>query len=152
MNENINVIRINKACPEEYLDKIALLEQQNFSAPWTKDMLRRAFASRDKIFIAALYRGELTGYIGAQLIVDELDIFNVAVDDTFRRRGIGELLVRALKSAAAELNAYRITLEVRAGNTPAISLYEKQDFVQVGRRKNYYQNPREDAILMDCII
>ena len=150
MSENINVIRINKACPEEYLDKIALLEQQNFSAPWTKDMLRRAFADREKVFFAAVCDGELAGYIGAQLIVDELDIFNVCVDEAFRRRGIGELLVRALKNAAAGLDAYRITLEVRAGNTPAISLYEKLGFVQVGRRKNYYQNPREDAILMDC--
>ena len=152
MNENINVIRINKACPEEYLDKIALLEQQNFSAPWTKDMLRRAFADREKVFFAAVCDGELAGYIGAQLIVDELDIFNVCVDEAFRRRGIGELLVRALKNAAAGFDEYRITLEVRAGNTPAISLYEKQGFVQVGRRKNYYQNPREDAILMDCCL
>lgn len=150
MSENISVIRINKACPEEYPDKIALLEQQNFSAPWTKEMLLRAFADRDKVFFAAVCDGELAGYIGAQLIVDELDIFNVCVDEAFRRRGIGELLVQTLKDAAPNFGALRLTLEVRAGNAPAIALYEKQGFILGGRRKNYYSKPREDAILMDC--
>jgi len=67
MAENISVIRITKASPREYTDKIALLEQQNFSAPWTKDMLLRAFADREKVFFAAICDGELAGYIGAQL-------------------------------------------------------------------------------------
>ncbi len=152
MSENMTILRLGEACPEEYLDKIALLEQRNFSAPWTKDMLRHAFAARDKVFFAAVCHGGLAGYIGAQLIVDELDIFNVAVDEAYRRRGIGQLLVQALKNAATELGAARLTLEVRSSNAPAIALYEKQGFVQVGHRKNYYQNPREDAVLMDCDI
>ena len=152
MSENITILRLGEACPEKCLDKIALLEEQNFSTPWTKDMLRRAFAARDKIFYAAVCHGELAGYIGAQLIVDELDIFNVAVDEVYRRRGIGQLLVQALKNAAPEYGAVRLTLEVRAGNAAAIALYEKQGFVQAGLRKNYYQSPREDAILMDFAV
>lgn len=152
MSENISIVRLNKASPEEYTDKIALLEQRNFSAPWTKDMLLRAFTARDKIFFAAVCEASLVGYIGAQLIVDELDIFNVAVDEAFRRRGIGRLLVQALKNAAPNFGALRLTLEVRASNAPAIALYEKLGFYEGGRRKNYYSNPREDAVLMDCIL
>ena len=152
MTENISIIRITKASPREYTDKIALLEQQNFSAPWTKDMLLRAFADREKVFFAAICDGELAGYIGAQLIVDELDIFNVCVDEAFRRRGIGALLVQTLKIAAPNFGALRLCLEVRASNAPAIALYEKQGFIEGGRRKNYYSAPREDAILMDCCL
>ena len=149
---SIEILRLDASCPEERIEKIALLEEKNFSAPWTGDMLRRALARQDHLFFAAVCGGELAGYIGAQMIIDELEIFNVCVDEAYRRCGLGRELVRRLSKAAVEAGAVRIMLEVRAGNHPAIALYEAEGFVQVGRRKNYYQAPREDALLMDCIL
>lgn len=154
--EDIRVERLDAGAPGYITAAIAQLEKENFSAPWTEEMLRRALGREDHIFFAALDGESVLGYIGAQLIVDELDIFNVAVDAAFRRRHIGERLVERLCLAAwdmkREMPMERITLEVRAGNAPAIALYEKQGFVQVGRRKNYYEKPREDAVLMDKVI
>ena len=112
-------------------------------------MLERAAGDEGKLFYAAVKGGEVLGYIGGQLIVDELEIFNVAVDSAYRGRHIGERLVEKLCAEAAERGAERVCLEVRASNAPAIGLYLKQGFEEVGRRKNYYQKPREDAILMD---
>jgi ribosomal-protein-alanine N-acetyltransferase len=73
---------------------------------------------------------------------------NVAVHPDFRRRGIAEALVNRLVEELKAIDSHSLTLEVRASNVPAISLYEKLGFSEVGRRKNYYRNPREDALIM----
>lgn len=147
--EEISLERVERDSDDSIFETIARLEEENFSAPWTKAMLERAAGEESKLFFAALCGGEVLGYIGGQLIVDELEIFNVAVDSAYRGRHIGERLVEKLCAEAAERGAERICLEVRASNAPAIGLYLKQGFEEVGRRKNYYQKPREDAILMD---
>ena len=147
--EGIEIIPLGEDCPEHISAAIAALEEKEFSAPWTEDMLRRAFADENKLFFAAM-DGELcAGYIGSQLIFEELEIFNVATDEAYRGRGIAKALAGKLIDEAKEKGAQRITLEVRESNAPAIGLYEKLGFAEVGRRKNYYQKPREDAILMD---
>ena len=152
MNPDMKILRLDSSCPEDRLQCIERWERENFSAPWTGDMLRRALSREDHIFLLLLRDGSPAGYIGAQLVIDEAEIFNVAVDSAFRRQHIGERLVRALCDAAKAAGAVRVMLEVRAGNAPAIALYEKLGFAAVGRRKNYYEKPREDAILMDCDI
>jgi len=73
---------------------------------------------------------------------------NLAVQPEYRRQGIGEKLVSALIAALAQQNVHSLTLEVRVSNAPATSLYEKLGFVQVGRRPNYYKNPKEDALIL----
>ncbi len=141
---------------EKYIPAIAAIEEKYFSLPWTEKQLR-SYMQRENCYFFGAFRGEeLVGYIGATLVVDEMEIFNVAVDESCRRCHIGDMLVESVQSLAFELKGSsgleRITLEVRAGNAPAIALYEKHGFVEVGRRRNYYEKPREDAVLMDFIV
>jgi len=86
--------------------------------------------------------------VGSQSVVGEGDMMNLAVTPAFRRQGIAEKLVLALCSALLEKNVRSLTLEVRASNQPAKALYEKLGFSQVGKRPNYYRNPREDALIL----
>jgi len=150
--DDIEIIPLGADASEEIIGRIALLEEAEFSAPWTEPMLRRALGEENKYFYAAMAGEFLAGYIGSQLLFGELEIFNVLVEESFRSRGIGRKLVERLISDARALGAQRITLEVRASNASAIALYEKQGFAEVGRRKNYYQKPREDAVLMDLYL
>lgn len=91
--------------------------------------------------------GTVLGYAGLQAVLDEGYINNVAVAPAYRRRGVAGALIAALvRFGEAKLSF--LTLEVRASNAPAIALYEKYGFTQAGRRKNYYDDPREDALLL----
>ena len=90
----------------------------------------------------------MVGYVGSQSVLGESDMMNVAVDPAFRRQGIGEKLVSSLVDALAEKGNRSLSLEVRASNEPAIALYYKLGFEQVGRRPKYYRNPREDALIL----
>ena len=90
----------------------------------------------------------VAGYVGSQTVMDETDMMNVAVHPDHRRKGIAEELVLSLVEALKEKGSHCLTLEVRASNTPAITLYEKMEFIQVGLRKNYYRNPKEDALIL----
>ena len=92
--------------------------------------------------------GTLAGYVGSQSVMGESDMMNVAVDPAFRRQGIAENLIQRLITELAKKGNHSLSLEVRAGNTPAIALYEKLDFQQVGRRPNSYRNPKEDALIL----
>lgn len=132
----------------ELVPGIAELERLCFSRPWSEDALRSELFNDAACFIAAVTEtGEVAGYAGLHCILDEGYIDNVAVRPEFRRQGVaGELLGAFLRYGRANL-AF-LTLEVRASNEAAISLYHKYGFRQVGRRKNYYDAPREDAILM----
>ncbi len=150
--DSVSIEALRPDSPEEYVEDILRIEESCFPDPWSRDMLRSYLGKDSAHFFAAVKDGGLLGYIGSQLIIDELEIFNVAVDESCRRQHLGQRLVEALVSEARSLGAERITLEVRAGNAPAIALYEKLGFVEVGRRKNYYRSPREDALLMDLVI
>ena len=100
------------------------------------------------LWLVAEEEGCVAGYIGSQTCGDESDVMNVAVHPDFRRRGIAETLVIGLVDQLKAIGSRCLTLEVRASNAPAIALYEKMGFAEVGRRKNYYRNPREDALIM----
>lgn len=133
----------------EDLPQIIALEALCFSAAWTEEMLR-AQLTDGHVFLAAVENGEVLGYAGLQYVLDEGYISNVATAPSRRREGIGGMLLSALKERAAALGLAFLTLEVREGNLPARRLYEKHGFSDVGRRKGYYECPREDAILMTC--
>jgi ribosomal-protein-alanine N-acetyltransferase len=134
---------------ETELDQIEQIEQQCFSSPWTVEQLKSQFHDKHHEFIAAVDDlGTVLGYVGMMYVLDEGYISNVAVAPAFRRKGIADKLIEELMNMCKSLSLTFVTLEVRAGNEPAKALYAKHDFVPVGTRKNYYDFPKEDAILM----
>ena len=133
---------------EELLPQVQRIEQQCFSLPWTEAMLRMQLQPDSHVFLTAETEGVVVGYIGMLYVLDEGYISNVAVRPDFRRRGVAEALLRALEARSRALRLSFLTLEVRAGNAAAVALYEKRGYRVVGRRKNYYEKPTEDAILM----
>ena len=134
---------------EDMLGQIEEIEKLCFSLPWTLEQLGSQLKDPQHEFIVALDpEGRVLGYVGMMYVLDEGYISNVAVAPAARRQGIGRALISELMERAAALKLAFVTLEVRCGNAAAIALYEKQGFVPVGRRKNYYDFPREDAILM----
>ena len=134
---------------EAQLDQIQAIERQCFSCPWTLDQLRSQLSDDRHVFLAAVAEnGAVVGYVGMMFVLDEGYISNVAVAPAYRRQGVADALTSALVMRAEELGLAFVTLEVRAGNEPAKALYAKHGFVPVGRRKNYYDLPKEDAILM----
>ena len=134
---------------EAQLEQIEAIEQQCFSCPWTLDQLRSQLSDDRHVFLAAVEEsGAVLGYVGMMFVLDEGYVSNVAVAPVYRRQGVADALISALMTRAEELKMAFVTLEVRAGNEPAKALYAKHGFVPVGRRKNYYDLPKEDAILM----
>lgn len=132
---------------EEMLDTIEEMEKECFSVPWTREMLLYQMRGNN-VFLAAVQDGEVMGYIGMMFVLDEGYISNVAVTGKYRRQGVAKALISALEEKCREMRLSFMTLEVRESNTPAISLYAGLGFEEVGVRKNYYDKPRENAILM----
>ena len=141
------MIKIEKM-DESHVAPIAQLETLCFSDPWSENSIASELTSRLSYWLVAVEDGQVLGYIGSQSVLGESDMMNVAVHPDHRRRGIAEMLVTALSHDLKERDNVCLTLEVRASNAPAIALYEKLGFVQVGLRKNYYRNPREDALIL----
>ena len=104
------------------------------------------------VFLIAEENGKLLGYVGMMHVLDEGYISNVAVAPEARRRGVAGALIRELLRRAEEKELSFVTLEVRESNAAAIALYERFGFRSVGRRKQYYEAPREDALLMTCFL
>ena len=133
---------------EELLPQIQTIEQHSFSVPWTETMLRLQLDPASHVFLTAEAEGRVVGYVGLMYVLDEGYISNVAVHPDWRRRGAADALLTALEQRANALRLSFLTLEVRESNAPAIALYQKHGFRAVGRRKDYYEKPKEDAILM----
>ena len=148
MEENRMHVRI-VPMNADHLDEIAELERICFSTPWSRNMLAEELDNACSAFLVAEDdAGKVVGYAGLQVILDEGYITNVAVRPECRRNGIaGKLLQVFLDFGQANHLAF-LTLEVRASNYDAIALYGSRGFRSVGRRKNYYEHPREDAIIM----
>ncbi len=133
---------------EVHVPQMAEIEKICFSLPWSEDMIKSELNNPSCLYLAAVDGDVLAGYIGVQTVLDEGYINNVAVRPEYRRRGIAAALISLLNEQAKAIGLAFMTLEVRESNAPAIALYEKLGFTTVGRRKNYYEKPREDAILM----
>ena len=143
MNYNIEVIR-----SEADAEQLAEIEQECFAHPLEEKQIRSLLTDGRTVFLAAREGERLTGSVWVQTVLDEGYIGNVAVRPAFRRRGIADALLHALERIGRERGLSFLTLEVRAGNAPAIALYEKNGYVPAGRRPGYYDHPKEDAILM----
>ena len=133
---------------EWMLPQLEELEKLCFSLPWTIEQLRSQLPDEHHIFLTALEGEHLLGYVGMMYVLDEGYISNVAVAPEARRKGLGDTLIEELMRRAELLGLAFVTLEVRQSNAPAAALYEKHGFTAVGKRKNYYDLPREDAVLM----
>lgn len=131
-----------------HIEALEALERRCFSLPWTRQQLESQLPDERHEFLVAESGGELLGYVGMMCVLDEGYISNVAVAPEHRRRGIAAGLIEALLIKARERELAFVTLEVRESNGPAIALYGKYGFAQVGQRKNYYDLPKENAILM----
>ena len=138
------IIRMN----ESHVKAVAELEKICFSDPWSENSVASELRNKLALWLVAEEEGQVAGYIGSQTCGDETDMMNVAVHPDFRRRGIAQALVNALVEELKAIESRLLTLEVRASNTPAITLYEKLGFHEIGRRKNYYRNPKEDALIL----
>lgn len=137
---------------ERWLPAIAALERQCFSDPWSVEMLRPELPDDSHEFLLAVEGEELLGYVGLMTVLDEGYLSNIAVSPEHRRQGIAEALLKALLMRARARKLAFVTLEVRAGNTPAQTLYRKLGFTEAGVRRGYYEHPREDAVLMTLFI
>ena len=134
---------------ENHVAQVAELEKICFgSAAWSENSIASELKNQLSLWLVALDGETVAGYVGSQTVMDESDMMNVAVHPDCRRQGIAEELVNALTDALREKESRCLTLEVRASNEPAKKLYEKLGFVSVGLRKNYYRNPREDALIL----
>jgi ribosomal-protein-alanine N-acetyltransferase len=136
------------AMTEELVPKVATLEALCFSTPWSENSIQSELENPYSIWLVALEENTLAGYLGVQFGPDGGDIMTIATDPAFRGKGVGRLLLTAMTGLLREKQLGWLTLEVRPSNTPAIKLYESFGFRQVGRRPNYYKNPREDALLL----
>ena len=141
----------------EDIPEVVETEKQCFSQPWSEKSFQDSLTREDTIFLVCVeddlagkeeVMSRVTGYIGLYLSFEEASVTNVAVSPSFRKKGYGEALVTAAKEAVREAGAECIFLEVRQSNEPAISLYKKLGFEELGIRKKFYEHPVEDAIIM----
>ena len=129
---------------------MARIERDSFGSPWSADEITKDVTAGGNVYVAvAECGGEKAGYGEIRMIAGEAQIYNIAVAPEFRREGIGEALLRHMTDKAEKDGCELVTLEVRDGNEAAMALYTKLGFREVGRRKGYYSNGREDAVLMD---
>ena len=141
----MEIVKMN----ERHVPFVAAIEKECFGREgWSERSVAGELTNALALWLVAEENGTVAGYVGSQTVCGETDMMNVAVTADFRRRGIGEMLVNALVEELKALESHSLTLEVRASNTPAQALYEKLGFKEVGRRPKYYQNPREDALIL----
>lgn len=133
----------------EDIGSLVEIENDSFSTAWNRANFIARLETHDHVFLVSeMENGEISGYMSLQFVLDEGYIINVATHSKYRRQGIADELIREMEAEAIELNLAFMTLEVRETNTPAINLYKKHGFSEVGLRKNYYDKPKENAILM----
>jgi len=130
------------------LKQVAEIEKQTFSCPWSYSGFQDSIKREDRIYLVAAEEERIIGYCGLWIIFDEGEITKVAIDKSFRNRGIGRQLLETLFTFSKKTKVTSFTLEVRASNKPAIHLYEKLGFKSEGIRKDFYERPVEDAIIM----
>lgn len=133
----------------EDIKDILIIEKLCFSVPWTeKAFMNELCHNAISKYLVAQYQNRVIGYVGVWRILDEGHITNVAIHPDYQRRGIASHLLQTLIRVLEEENITKITLEVRASNEPAINLYQQYGFAQEGIRKGYYEDNKEDAVIM----
>lgn len=137
---------------ETDLQEVARLERRTFSKPWSENSFRDALSSPDHCYLVAVCDGTLVGYCGLWCSFETADLCNLAVAEDFRKRNLGSVLLRQGLAEARRRGVERVLLEVRCSNAPAIGLYAKFGFEELGIRPGYYSHPVEDGILMQIFL
>ena len=141
---NISYVKMT----EEHTEALSELDKICFSVPWSKALFDGEVKNPNAYYLVATDSGVPVGYCGIQTVLDEGDITNIAVLPDYRKSGIASSLLKGITEYAISKEISFITLEVRESNINAIKLYEKFGFEFVGKRKNYYPDNRETALLM----
>ena len=131
-----------------HVPQIAELEKMCFNDPWSINSISSELDNRLSLWLVAVEEDRVIGYVGSQTVLGETDMMNIAIHPDHRKRGIATALIESLIQKLTEQGSRSLMLEVRASNEPAKSLYAKIGFIAVGIRKNYYRNPREDALIL----
>ena len=133
---------------ESHVKQVAELEKICFSDPWSENSVASELNNPLSVWLVAEENGIVCGYVGSQTVLDETDMMNIAVHPDFRRKGIAAALIAELVRLLKERGSRILRLEVRESNLPAIALYKAMGFTQLGLRKNYYRNPKENALIL----
>ena len=133
---------------ECHVSQIAELEKLCFQDPWSERSIASELENKLSLWLVALDNQKVVGYVGSQTVLGETDMMNIAVHPDYRRQGIANQLILCLIARLTERGSHSLMLEVRVSNKPAISVYHHLGFVEVGVRKNYYRNPKEDALIL----
>lgn len=133
---------------KEDLEQVSTMEAACFSMPWSKKSFEENLNRSDAVYVVARDGDKVLGYCGAYVILNEADINQVAVEPLHRKKGVGGKMLAALLEKLGKAGADAVTLEVRKSNEAAIALYESMGFVTEGIRKNFYEKPVEDALIM----
>ena len=146
MSQAIRIVPMNA----DHLEEIERLERICFSRPWSRRMLAEELENQCAAFLVAedSQNGAVMGYAGLLVVADEGYITNVAVFPEYRRQGVAAKILEIYLNFAQANQLAFLTLEVRPSNEAAIALYQRHGFEEVGRRKNYYDLPKEDALIL----
>ena len=146
-----------KQMSREHIKSVSQIEKECFSNAWSENAFYQELENPMSLTVVALNKNDnpygqtgekVTGFVNARIVRDEVYINNIAVSEPFRRMGYGKGLLQSLEKLVKRKNASFITLEVRESNSPAISLYTLLGYRKVGKRKNFYRDPVENAVLM----
>ena len=136
----------------ELLDAILAIENASFTCPWSEKSFLDAFDAETVTIYAAEEDGQLVGFSCLLVVEDEAEVLNIASAPEFRRRGAGQALLSRMLSDCEARGVSAVYLEVRESNAPARGLYQKSGFCEIGVRRNYYDRPKENAVLMKYTI
>ena len=133
---------------EEDTFAVSQIEQGIFSLPWSQKSFADACSNADNVYLVCETDGVIAGYCGMWTVLGEGNITNMAVSPDYRRRGIAQILMQAMEEYGEDKKVTSYFLEVRQSNAPAIALYEKMGYKNIGIRKRFYEKPVEDAVIM----
>ena len=137
---------------KKHLPDLMEIESACFSQPWSENAMLSELEAEGGIFVTALDGIRAVGFCAVRVSFEEAELYQIAVHPDYRRRAVASMLMQSVILKARQEGAEKMFLEVRASNKPAIGLYEKYGFTAIAKRKNYYDNPREDAVIMELKI
>ena len=135
----------------EDLKQVCAIENATFSMPWSYQSFLDSLNKKNNIYLVAEENNIILGYCGVWVIEKEGQINNIAVKEEYRNQGVGNQILQFLLKEGKNEEIEQFTLEVRKSNVNAISLYKKLGFLNLGIRPNFYEKPREDAVIMTVI-
>ena len=139
---------IIKPLTEENVDAVCVLEEEAFSMPWHRESFLEMIMNKDACYLVGISGQEVVASCGLRNIVGDGEITNVVTKASERGKGIGKQMLLSLMEEGTKMGVEAFTLEVRKSNMAAIHLYERLGFVTEGIRKNFYEEPTEDALIM----